>query len=630
MRDLLHFAAFGTICVGAHIYHVLKKKKKINVKRPSDYNKRSAVVVTGCDTGFGNLLSKELAKIPGLVIVSLCLTSESAEELKTCGIHSIQCDVTDDNDVQRAKEFVDGLLVEKNAVLQALVNNAGIANPGDFAFYNDMKAIQKVMDVNFFGQVRITQALLPLFLRTSPVFGGRILNMSSVCGASASAGNSSYNASKFAVEAWSDSLRLELASFNISVVKIRPGQFSTTIQSNWANGFTKQYLNASPQVKRLYGGESYTKKVEDTFKGLDENVMGKPKDAVDAMVELLTAKKLSDLDAYYWLGSDAKTFWRALAALPTKVSDSLKSAISILPIENELTPPAGTISHVTIRVRDIKKSLPFYEAFGLIKAGEREYGQQFLSLGAPKSNGKWSTLVLLKEDPNMKERGNSYEAGMTRLCIYTTTHDQDVKRVKALGLKPIAPTASDTMANVTAFKDPDGFVVYYIAFTRILALFVKLQLWWTKKQSPLLFHWTINVTSSIKNIMQGFESLGFKTFSDQNSSQVANGLLPAFNIDPDTTAIEHIRICNLPDSIFATLMQWNSPKTEKKGSELTNSMTMSVDDVDYVLGIAKGAGFATSPPESRELPVFGKVKVGTIFVEPASAPIEVCSFTQRI
>lgn len=627
VNDILHFGVFGAICIGAHIVHALKKKAKLDVKQPSNYGKRSLVVVTGCDTGFGNLLSVDLAKNPELVVVSLCLTAEAAEELSSQGVHGIQCDVTSDKEVRRAKEFVASLLEEKNAVLQGLVNNAGIVDPGDFAFYHNLAAIQRVMDVNFFGQLRVTQALLPLFLQTSSVFGGRILNMSSVCGASASAGNSSYNASKFAVEAWSDSLRLELADFNIKVVKIRPGQFSTTIQSNYVNGLIKQYLNAPPQMKALYGGQAYAQKIEDTFKGLPQ--MGNPKDAVVELVDLLTAKKLSDLSSHYWLGSDAKTFWRALAALPSHVSDSLKSAVTIFPVQNETMPPPNTISHVTIRVRNIEKSLPFYEAFGLTKVGETEHGQQFLSMGTATRN-KWSALVLLKEDAAMKERGDPHEAGMTRLCIYTNTHDQDVQRVKAFGLKPIAPTAADTMANVTAFKDPDGFVIYYISFIGILGLVVKFNMWWKKVQAPFLFHWTINLESSIKDVMKGFEQLGFKTLSDQNSDQILNGLLPAFSMDPATTEIEHIRLCNLPDSIFATLMQWNNPKSERKGSEQTNSMTMSVDDVDYTLSIAKKAGFTTKPPEARDFPIFGKLIVGTIFVEPESAPVEVCCFSRWI
>ena len=60
--------------------------------------------------------------------------------------------------------------------------------------------------------------------------------------------------------------------------------------------------------------------------------------------------------------------------------------------------------------------------------------------------------------------------------------------------------------------------------------------------------------------MASFKKMGFQTFNDQNSNQVANDLLPAFNIDPDTTEIKHIRIYERKDDMFlATLMQWIQP-----------------------------------------------------------------------
>lgn len=147
---------------------------------------------------------------------------------------------------------------------------------------------------------------------------------------------------------------------------------------------------------------------------------------------------------------------------------------------------------------------------------------------------------------------------------------------------------------------------------------------------PYLFHWTIN-TMDVKAAMRGFELLGYKTFSNQDKNQILNDLLPAFSIDPETTEIEYIRLCHLPEDTFlATLMQWNHPKTEKKGAELNNSIAISVDDVDFALQKARDAGFTTKDEvEIREFPVFGKVPVGTFFVDQDSAPVEVICFTQK-
>ena len=261
------------------------------------------------------------------------------------------------------------------------------------------------------------------------------------------------------------------------------------------------------------------------------------------------------------LGDDANTFWKALHNLPTHVSDSLKMLIAVIP-EKKTIPPVNVLSHVTICVSDLGKSLPFYEAFGLAKHGMAEGNQQFLSLNS--SQNKWSTLVLLKEDKTLKPRGDAHAAGMTRLCIYSKNHYKEVEHLASLGFKPIAPTCVDKTGGLflniyeTAFKDPDGFVVYLIEFTKLVGFAVKLINWKRKVQAPSLFHWTINVKADIKKVMSGFEKLGFLTVSDKDSSQVVKCLLSAFNIDPTTTEIEHIRMCHLPEDTFlSTLMQWN-------------------------------------------------------------------------
>ena len=638
IQDTAHFILFCIICavsIGKHYLFLFAKRKSIDVKSLSEFNKKAVYVITGCDSGFGNLLSKALVQQSGVIIVSLCLTTEAAKELEQYGIIGIKCDVTSDDDVQKMKVQVEQLLDSGKNVLHSIVNNAGVADPGEFLFYNNLSAVQKTMDVNFMGQLRVTQALLPLMIKTSPTFGGRVINMSSVCGATASVGNCAYNASKFAVEAWSDSLRQELVNFNIKVVKIRPGQFSTDIQKAWAERLVINYLNSSQQVRDLYGQEAWAENARKTMKDMGENE-GNPHHVVEVLVSLLAKdSNLNELKPHYWLGDDAKTIWRALAAVPTEVSDSVKRYLSFKPIQTKEVPPPGVVSHVTIRVRSIQQSLPFYEALGMTPLGDTENGMQLLTSGS--STSKWNTCVMLKEDPAMASpRGRCYEAGMTRLCILTRNHDKDVKRLVDAGFKPVAPTAVDKTGGIlisevlTAFTDPDGFIVYLVQFKGVIGLYVQFLLWKRRQQSPSLFHWTINV-SSIDNAMNLFGKLGFKTIADQvGNDQVASDLLPAFNIDPATCVIDRIRICHLPnDNFCATLMKWVNPKSEKRGWELSNSMTISVHDVAYTLETARLAGLETKEPEELLMPVFGRVMVGQVFVEPGSASIEVCSFSTR-
>lgn len=142
------------------------------------------------------------------------------------------------------------------------------------------------------------------------------------------------------------------------------------------------------------------------------------------------------------------------------MGDSIKHLIAISPKETAL-PPTNVASHITILVRDLDKSIPFYEAFGLKKRGERLHGQQFLESG---SSTKWATLVLLKEDKNMHGQGQSYDAGMPRLCIYSQNAEVEGELLKKAGFKQKGPMAQDSVCLIHAFEDPDGFIVYLFHF----------------------------------------------------------------------------------------------------------------------------------------------------------------------
>jgi hypothetical protein len=213
------------------------------------------------------------------------------------------------------------------------------------------------------------------------------------------------------------------------------------------------------------------------------------------------------------------------------------------------------------------------------------------------------------------------------LTILTTDMKRDMLKLANKGIQPMAPMAQEGIIKLAAYHDPDNFVVYLIEFKGIVGALVRATSWWRGKMDPCIFHWTINCISA-KHGMSVFEKLGFKTLSDQNKDQVVYNLLPAFNIDPKTALIDHIRLCKLPnDSVFATLMEWTSPKSERKGAELTNAMTITVSDVPAALNKARMIGM--SVPEDndvaithRRLPVYGEVMVGTAYLEDASNPIE--------
>lgn len=240
-------------------------------------------------------------------------------------------------------------------------------------------------------------------------------------------------------------------------------------------------------------------------------------------------------------------------------------------------------------------------------------------------------MVLLLEDPSMPVRGLCSEAGMTRLCFYSKNVQAEVKRLSDLGLEPMAPLAiSKTGAKIAAYQDPDKFVVYLIEMSGVIGFAVRYFLGLSTREEPYLFHLTVNVQNA-KHALSVFDALGFKKLSDQNRDQVVSDLLPAFNIDPESTIIDHIRLCQKPGDYFvATIMEWIEPKSAKNGAELLNSMTISVTDVEGALKRARDAGMTIKEPASyRRMPVFGEVLVGAAFVEEDCNCIEFCSFANK-
>jgi NAD(P)-dependent dehydrogenase (short-subunit alcohol dehydrogenase family) len=118
-----------------------------------------------------------------------------------------------------------GLIEKRNEPLHALVNNAGFAVAGFAEDVSDAE-LRKQFDTNFFGTAALTRALLPLFKRQK---FGHIVMVSSVSGRIGYPGAGSYASSKFALEGWSETLRMELKAMGIHVVLLEPGSFETDI-----------------------------------------------------------------------------------------------------------------------------------------------------------------------------------------------------------------------------------------------------------------------------------------------------------------------------------------------------------------------------------------------------------------
>lgn len=182
---------------------------------------RGGVLITGASSGIGAAVAQELAE-QGFSAFGTIRRPEDGAALAARGVVPVRMDVTDAPSIAAARVAVEAALGGRPLV--ALVNNAGIPAAGPLELV-PLADLRRVLEVNLVGAVAVTQAFLPL-LRVSR---GRIVNMSSVAGRAAMPFMGLYAASKFGLEAVSDSFRRELSPFGVRVIVIEPGSIQTNI-----------------------------------------------------------------------------------------------------------------------------------------------------------------------------------------------------------------------------------------------------------------------------------------------------------------------------------------------------------------------------------------------------------------
>jgi len=184
------------------------------------------VVITGCSSGFGLLAAVAAARAGWKVYATMRDPGKRGRldaALSAAGVAAevLTLDVTDEASVAAAIAEV----IRRDGHLDALVNNAGFGIGG---YVEDMSLdeFRRQFETNFFGLVAVTKAVLP-HMRAARK--GRIVNISSIGGRTANAVLSAYNAAKYAVEGFSESLAFEAGMFGVQIVLIEPGTFKTEI-----------------------------------------------------------------------------------------------------------------------------------------------------------------------------------------------------------------------------------------------------------------------------------------------------------------------------------------------------------------------------------------------------------------
>ncbi len=196
-----------------------------------------SILITGCSSGIG-LCAAEGLQARGWRVFATARKPDDVAMLAAKGLEALQLDLDDSISIQRA---LDEVLARSGGTLDALFNNAGYGQPG--AVEDLSRAVLRAQfETNLFGMIELTNRVLPVMRRQGH---GRIVQNSSILGYIVLAYRGAYNASKFAIEGITDTLRLELRGTGIHVSLIEPGPIKSRFR---ANAFAAYQQNIDAQA----------------------------------------------------------------------------------------------------------------------------------------------------------------------------------------------------------------------------------------------------------------------------------------------------------------------------------------------------------------------------------------------
>ena len=202
-----------------------------------------SILITGCSSGIGLSTAKLLHKQNFHVIASV-KSHADISILKELGIDCIQLDLRDEASINQAVTYIK----EHAPNLYGLVNNGAYGQPGAVEDLS-RAALEEQFQTNVFGTHSLTQKLIPIFRQHNR---GRIVQISSILGFIGSPMRGAYNASKFALEGLSDTLRIELADTNIKISIIQPGPIESKFRPNAYKAFSKHIDRENSVYANLY------------------------------------------------------------------------------------------------------------------------------------------------------------------------------------------------------------------------------------------------------------------------------------------------------------------------------------------------------------------------------------------
>ncbi|UOQ48545.1 SDR family oxidoreductase [Gracilibacillus caseinilyticus] len=265
-------------------------------------------LITGAGSGFGLVTALELVKSGYHVIATMrtihsqqTLIDKAAELKLTNRITILEMDVTNEKHIEQVTQYM-----KQNCLkLDLLVNNAGYSHGG---FVSDLstEAFEQQLNVNLHGVFRVTIAMLPFLEQADKA---NIINISSVSGMIGFPGLSSYCTSKFALEGFSESLRLELLQRNIYVSIIEPSSYQTAIWQKSLQTIDQERMQADPLKYSVF---NYAKQSANT----DQN----PKEIADLIIKICNRSKPK---LRYPIGKGAAAMFFAKRLLPWQLLEKI-------------------------------------------------------------------------------------------------------------------------------------------------------------------------------------------------------------------------------------------------------------------------------------------------------------------
>ncbi|MFC2474652.1 MAG: oxidoreductase [Prevotella sp.] len=265
---------------------------------------KKVIILTGASSGIGFQTAEKLAR-QGHVVYGAARRVEKMEPLKAFGVRLLQMDVTSEESIGAAVDAV----IRAEGRVDVLVNNAGYGSYGAVEDVS-MDEARRQFDVNLFGVAMLTKKVLPCMRRQC---SGTIVNISSMGGRFTFFLGAWYHATKYALEAFSDALRMETRAFGINVVIIEPGGIKTpwgTIaadhleESARGGAYEEQAAQTAAGLRKLYGG----------------SMVSDPKIVAEAISRAVNSRRPR---ARYLIGFGAKPLVFMHSILPTRWFDWL-------------------------------------------------------------------------------------------------------------------------------------------------------------------------------------------------------------------------------------------------------------------------------------------------------------------